>query len=142
VCIACTSDSLAIRRRCATVAKTLHIVVISFTNMIQDRIAKIEATLSNSPNIPAETREELLILLAELKAEVGPLAATHGAEVESITDMTGAAVESATSREQQPEQTAEALEGLASSVRDFEASHPRLVQIVDRLALTLSNMGI
>lgn len=140
--MACTSDSLAIRQGCATVAKTLPFGVISLTNMIQDRIAKIEATLSNSPNIPAETREELLTLLAELKAEVGPLAATHGAEAESITDMTGAAVESATSNEHQPEQKAEALEGLASSVRDFEASHPRLVEIVDRLALTLSNMGI
>jgi len=34
------------------------------------------------------------------------------------------------------------VEGLASSVRGFEVSHPRLVQIVDRLALALSNMGI
>jgi len=107
--------------------------------MIQDRIAKIEATLSNSPNIPAETRQELLALLAELKAEVGPFAATHGAEAQSITDLTGDAVEQAASGS---EKSAETLDGLASSVRDFEVSHPRLVQIVDRLALTLSNMGI
>jgi hypothetical protein len=110
--------------------------------MIQDRIAKIEATLSNSPNIPAETRQELLSLLAELKAETAAFAATHGAEAQSLAQLTGTAVERATSEERQPEQTAEALEGLASSVRDFEVSHPRLVQIVDRLALTLSNMGI
>jgi len=110
--------------------------------MIQDRIAKIEATLSNSPNIPAETRQELLTLLAELKAEVTPFATTHGAEAQSITQLTDAAFEHATREEKQPAETAEALEGLASSVRDFEASHPRLVQIVDRIALTLSNMGI
>jgi len=110
--------------------------------MIQDRIAKIEATLSSSPNIPAETRQELLALLAELKAEVGPFAVTHGEQAQSITQLTGTAVEKATSGVQGPEETAEALEGLTSSVRDFEASHPRLVQIVDRLALTLSNMGI
>lgn len=106
--------------------------------MIQDRIAKIEATLSSSPNIPAETRHELLTLLGELKAEVTPFAATHDAEAQSIT----AAVEQATREGQKPEESSQALEGLASSVRDFEASHPRLVQIVDRLALTLSNMGI
>ena len=110
--------------------------------MIQDRIAKIEATLSTSPNIPAETRQELLSLLAELKAEVAPLAATHSAEVQSITQLTGDAVEQATSGTHGSEKSTETLEGLASSVRDFEASHPRLVQIVDRLALTLSNMGI
>jgi hypothetical protein len=110
--------------------------------MIQDRIAKIEATLSNSPNIPAETRQELLDLLSELKAEVTPFATTHDAEAQSITQLTDAAVAQATRDEKQPEETALALEGLASSVRDFEVSHPRLVQIVDRLAQTLSNMGI
>ena len=109
--------------------------------MIQDRIAKIEATLSNS-NIPVETREELLSLLAELRAEVAPLAATHGDRAQSIAQMTDAAVLEATREDKQPDQPAEALDGLVSSVRDFEVSHPRLVQIVDRLALTLSNMGI
>ena len=38
-----------------------------------DRIAKIESTLQSAPNLPAETISELLSLLAELKAEVGPL---------------------------------------------------------------------
>jgi len=110
--------------------------------MIQDRIAQIEATLSNAPNIPMETRQELLKLLADLKTEVTPFATTHGAEAQSITQLTDTAVQRATSEQQRSEETAEALEGLASSVRDFEASHPKLVQIVDRLALTLSNMGI
>ncbi len=138
----CTFAALAIGKPCATIAKPPPLVVIFRTNMIQDRIAKIEATLSNSPNIPAETRQELLGLLAELKAEVTPLAVTHEAEAHSITQLTDDAVRQAAHGEQPTEETTQALEGLASSVRDFEASHPRLVQIVDRLALTLSNMGI
>ena len=140
MCISCTFLDLAIAGGCATVAKAPISVVISLTNMIQDRIAKIEATLSNS-NIPAETRQELLGLLAELKAEVTPLAATHEAEAQNITQLTDDALRGASEGEKSDETTL-ALEGLTATVRDFEASHPRLVQIVDRLALTLSNMGI
>jgi hypothetical protein len=34
------------------------------------------------------------------------------------------------------------LEGLNSSVQEFEESHPRLVQIVGAVTNTLSNLGI
>jgi hypothetical protein len=110
--------------------------------MIPDRIAQIEATLNSAANIPEATRQELLDLLASLKAEVAPLVATHGESADQITGHAGAAVEAAVRREEQPEEAAQAVEGLAASVRDFEVSHPRLVQIVDRIALALSNMGI
>jgi hypothetical protein len=110
--------------------------------MIPERLAQIEATLRQSPNIPEATREELLELVAGLKAEVAPLAATHGEDADHITGSADAAVQAAVHRDEQPEKAAKAVEGLAASVRDFEASHPRLVEIVDRLALTLSNMGI
>jgi len=110
--------------------------------MIPERIAQIEATLRSADNIPDATRQELLNLLASLKAEIVPLAATHGATVEQITGSADAAVQAAVHREEQPAEAAQAAEGLAASVRDFEASHPQLVQIVDRLAVILSNTGI
>lgn len=110
--------------------------------MISDRIAQIEATLHNAPHLPAETRAELLRLLAELKAEVAPLAESHGEDVQSITRFTDASVHEATRSARKPEQTEAALKGLTSSVAGLEASHPGLVQIVNRIAVTLSNMGI
>ena len=111
-------------------------------DMIPQRIAQIEATLRGSANIPDATRQELLDLLARLKTEVAPLVKTHGESVSQITGSADAAVQAAVRREEQPEEAAQAVEGLTASVRDFEASHPRLVQIVDRLATALSNMGI
>ena len=60
----------------------------------------------------------------------------------SIASFTEASVHEATREQKKPEQTAAALTGLTSSVHGFEASHPRLVEIVDRIAVTLSNMGI
>jgi hypothetical protein len=34
------------------------------------------------------------------------------------------------------------LKGLSSSVEGFEKSHPQLVQVVNRICTTLSNLGI
>jgi len=62
---------------------------------------------------------------------VAPLVKTHGESASQITGSADAAVQAAVRREEQPEEAAQAVEGLAASVRDFEASHPRLVQIVD-----------
>jgi hypothetical protein len=106
--------------------------------MIPERISHLEDILRTAPNIPYGTRRELLTLLAGLKAEVASLADTDAASVEQITGRADAAVTAAIRRES----SAEATEGLAASVRDFEASHPRLVEIVDRLAVILSNTGI
>ena len=109
--------------------------------MIPERLAKLEATLRNSANIPEGTRRELLDLVAGLKTEVGPLADTHGDVADEIADSAHAAVEAAMGNDQRSDKAA-AIEGLAASVSQFEVTHPRLVEIVDRLALTLSNMGI
>jgi hypothetical protein len=110
--------------------------------MISERLAKLETTLQDNNTIPEPTRQELLGLLAGLKAEVTPLLATHGDSAHAITGSAESAVQASIKREEQPEHAAEAVEGLAASVRQFEATHPRLVEIVDQLALTLSNLGI
>ena len=110
--------------------------------MIQDRIAKIEATLQSAGNLPDETRAELLDLLADLKAEVAALPATHGEDAQSIARFADASVHEATRHARKPDQTDAALKGLTASVEGFEASHPRLVEIVNRIAVALSNMGI
>ena len=110
--------------------------------MIQDRINKIETAVHGAANLPAETKQQLLALLSELKAEVAPLNDTHGEDAASIARFTDASVHEATRSERKPEQAAAAVSGLSASVVGFETSHPRLVQIVDRLANTLSNIGI
>ena len=65
--------------------------------------------------------------------------AWEGVKDESVRDLK---LQEVVGSERKPEQAASALEGLKTSVEGFEASHPRLVEIVDRLAITLSNMGI
>src|SRR5512140_1648965 len=98
--------------------------------MIADRLAKLESTLRDNTSIPEGTRQELLGLLTGLKTEVAPLL---DAQARDIAGSAEAAVAASIKRDEQPEQAAQAVEGLAASVREFEATHPRLVEIVDQL---------
>lgn len=107
--------------------------------MIQDRIAQIEARLANAPDLPAGTRAEVAELLADLKAEVAALIDTHGAQAQTGAESADAASSRATAP---ADGGGDVLSELRASVEGFEASHPRLVQVVDRIALALSNMGI
>ncbi|HEY1660781.1 MAG TPA: DUF4404 family protein [Verrucomicrobiae bacterium] len=77
--------------------------------MIKDIIGEIEAKI-RAESISAERKDELLKLLASLKAETAALK--------------------------------EPAEQLRSSLTEFEQSHPKLVQAINSISNTLSNIGI
>lgn len=110
--------------------------------MIDDTITKIEHQLNSAKAIKPERRKELMELLQTLKTEVSALSNTHGEEVASIARFTEVSAHEATRRTQDPELLDLSLEGLRSSARSFEESHPKLVQIVNSISRTLSNLGI
>lgn len=87
--------------------------------MIRNRLDEIEAKVQGASNIPEDTRAQLLTLLGDLKTEAVKLAETHD---EKTVDA--------------------ALEGLTTPVSDFETTHPKLTQLVNRLADMLSSVGI
>lgn len=110
--------------------------------MIEDTIGKIEARIQGADAIKEERRQELLQLLGTLKSEVAQLSTTHDDEAKSIAGFTEMSAHEATRAEQNPELLNLSLQGLSSSVQGFEQSHPRLVQIVNAISHTLSNLGI
>jgi len=110
--------------------------------MIHDTIARIEAQIRNSANLSEERRAELAALLATLKAEVGELAKTHGEQAASIAGFAQVSAHEATRSQPNPEALQHSLSGLEASVSEFEKSHPRLVNIVNSISHTLSNLGI
>jgi hypothetical protein len=110
--------------------------------MIDDTLAKIEARLKSTEAIPAEKRRELQQLLATLKAEVGKLSRTHAEQAQSIAGFTEVSAHEATRAPQNPQLLKLSLNGLTSSVEEFEKSHPKLVQIVSAISNTLANLGI
>ena len=110
--------------------------------MIDDTIAKIEARIRKANSVPEENKAELLNLFSTLKSEVAQLARTDEEQAQSITGFTEVSTHEATREEKNPELLKHSLDGLSSSVAGFEESHPKLVQIVNRICTTLSNLGI
>ena len=108
---------------------------------IQDRIESIEAKLRDA-DISDATKAELLSLLSALKSEVQELAKTRDEDARSIACFVDASAHEATRTEKKPELLNRALSGLTESVQELEASHPELVNTVNRFATILSNMGI
>ena len=110
--------------------------------MIEDTIEKIEAKLQSAEAIKDDRRHELIQLLGTLRAEVAELSKTHGEQAQSIAGFAEVSTHEATRAEQNPHLLQLSLEGLSSSVNELEKSHPRLVQIVNAISNTLSNLGI
>jgi hypothetical protein len=108
--------------------------------MIEDTISRLEARLQDSA-CALENREELLALLRQLKAELATLEKTQPHEARSIT---GHTVQLARAAEDQrnPEIFKRSLQDLMGSVESFGESHPQLVQLINRIATTLANLGI
>ncbi|NQT91842.1 MAG: DUF4404 family protein [Lentisphaerae bacterium] len=109
--------------------------------MIEDTIARIRERLDKS-NVDEARRQELSQLLSTLSAEVKQLAETRGEHAESIGGFAEISALEATRLDPNPQSLQHALNGLGSSVEGFEASHPKLVEIVNSFCHMLSNIGI
>ena len=110
--------------------------------MINETIAKIEERLRNAASLTPDQRAELLRLLTTLRAEVGTLSEDEPEKAQSIAGFTAVSTHEAMREQRNPELVDLSLKGLAQSVQGFEDSHPKLVQVVNSICTTLSNLGI
>ena len=110
--------------------------------MIEKTIGEIEAKIRGAEAVSDERKHELLQLLGTLKSEVGALSKTHDEHARSIDGFANVSAHEATRAEKNPQSLEHSIPGLRSSVEGFEQSHPKLVQIVNSISNTLSNLGI
>ncbi|HYG22314.1 MAG TPA: DUF4404 family protein [Verrucomicrobiae bacterium] len=110
--------------------------------MIDDTIQKIEGKIKGAESITSERKAELLQLLGTLKAEIASVPETEREQAESIAGFAERSAHEATRTKQNPELLDLSLRGMSRSVEGFEKSHPQLVQIVNNISQTLSNLGI
>ena len=108
--------------------------------MIQETIQRLEARLRGSEALPENTRDELLTLLATLRAEIAQLPAASATQAQNIAELTDRSAKEAAARN--PERLQGTLDELVDAARGFEESHPQLVQIVNNIANTLASLGI
>jgi hypothetical protein len=101
--------------------------------MVEDRIRNIEARVQQSGNLPESAKAELLEIIGELREEL------QGVKKEHLEKAEGSAGAGETPH---GETLDDALGGLSGTVTELEATHPRLAELVNRLAVALANMGI
>ena len=110
--------------------------------MIQDTLKKIEEKIKLARVGSDETRQELLRLVNDLNGELNDLQITHADQARNIAEFTQVAADQATREGTTPVLAKPALDGLTSSVAEFELTHPKLVSLVQAFCTTLSNAGI
>lgn len=110
--------------------------------MIEKTIGDIEARISSADSVSAAHKQELLRLLATLKAEVAALSKSNVEQADSIAGFMQLSAREAMRAEPNPQLREISNQGLRSSVEGIEQSHPKLVQIVNSISNTLANLGI
>ena len=110
--------------------------------MIQETINQIEAKIRNAVSLNGQKKKELMDLVSILKAEAFEFSKTHPEQTESIAGFAERSIHEAVREEKNPQLLKLSLQGLSTSVKGFEGSHPKLVGIVNTICLTLSNIGI
>jgi len=110
--------------------------------MIETTLSQLETRVKNAGNISEAQKSELLKLLSKLKSEVLDLSKTKAEHAESISGFIERSTHEATRKEKNPSLLKHALDGLKMSVKEFELTHPKLVEDVNYVSTVLANMGI
>ena len=110
--------------------------------MLEDAIRKIEEAIKKVGSLKSGRKAELLRLLGELKKEVRNLPKAHGERAQSIGNLAHAAAHEAARKKRAPALLKHSTEGLSLSAEEFSVSHPKIVEIVNDIALMLSQIGI
>ncbi|HIG29509.1 MAG TPA: DUF4404 family protein [Verrucomicrobiales bacterium] len=110
--------------------------------MIRTTIEKIESRIQNSGGINTEQKQDLLGLMGSLKSEILELSKTNAEQAHSVAGFTDVTTHEATREQVNHTLLKTSLDGLSYSVKEFEISHPQLVEVVNTICVRLSNMGI
>ena len=110
--------------------------------MSEQRIEKSKAAIEAADDIPAEKKAELLESLAKLKPAIAKVSPTHKEDAQSIARLLEASTHEATRKEKRAGALKKVLDELKESIEKFEASHPKLVELVGEYSTRLANMGL
>lgn len=110
--------------------------------MIQETLFQVKRRIEEADSITEEKKKELLDLFSRLQSEIEKLATTDQERAESIAGFTQTFAHEATRKEKIDHLHKLSFEGFVASVEGFESSHPKLVELVNSIFNSLSNLGI
>jgi hypothetical protein len=108
----------------------------------KNTIENIEEKIRMYDILSEEKKSELLGLIAKLKGEISELSKSKAEHVESIVGFMERSAHEATRLQKNPNLLKLSLDGLSASVKEFEISHPKLVEQVNNISTMLANIGI
>lgn len=109
--------------------------------MIDATLERIEETILTT-GIEQAKKNELVGLIGQLRNEITGLADTHTDHAQSIAGFAQISAHEATREKPDQELLQIGLDGLSQSVREFEVSHPKLVNVVNVMHRMLTNIGL
>jgi len=106
------------------------------------KIEAIEKKIESTSQIDAKIKEDLLDLMRSLKTELTDLKEVNPNGAHNIADKTQVPAEKVLNPENKKNELQKDIDGLQETVEEFEVSHPKLVQVVNRICMMLSDIGI
>jgi mevalonate kinase len=106
------------------------------------KIENLEKKIESTSQIDAKIKEDLLDLMRSLKTELSDLKNINPDTAHDIAEKTQVSAEKILSSDNKKNELQENIDSLQGTVEEFEVSHPKLVQIVNRLCMMLSDIGI
>ena len=110
--------------------------------MINDILNKMELILKGAKRLPDEKRNTLLALTNTLRQELDLLSRTHKEDADNLAMLTKLDTYQKLRETQNPTVSNHISNGLSSALTEFETSHPKLVEIIQSISISLSKLGI
>ncbi|MFC1752780.1 DUF4404 family protein [Thermoproteota archaeon] len=110
--------------------------------MINNNLERIERIINESNRLSNDKKQELLHLVENLNKRLVELSQTNDEEARSISDFAKLTTQETLREKRDEELVAISQKGLQASIRQFEASHPKLIEAINTLFTDLSNLGI
>ncbi|MCG2725990.1 MAG: DUF4404 family protein [Elusimicrobia bacterium] len=110
--------------------------------MLKDTIKRLEDISHTIETKNPKNKAELIRLLEQLKAEIETISHDKIDEAKSIAHFAEAAFHEAGRDKKVSELQDLSIDGLSHSVKSFEASHPKLVEVVNEICVLLARIGI
>jgi hypothetical protein len=121
---------------------TILNILESLPHMSDERIEKIKLAVDAAGHIPADQKAVLSEALSKLKPALAQISQTNQEDAESIACLVEASAHEATRQKKRPEHLKRLSHELRQLVESSEASHPKLVAVVNEFATVLASMGI
>ncbi len=110
--------------------------------MIKDTLLKIESAIARIQAGDSKEKNELVVLMNRLKAELAEVPASKLDDARSVGYFMEAAAHEVTRENSNVQLKNLSVSGIAYAVKGFEATHPELVAVANEICLLLARMGI